>query len=143
MFTICGNKGFHLDFPNGVRLSTQCGEYNYCEHNISNKPSLFEAMHNTPTHQLVSATSVEELRILATKVVEGNHKSVDAEIAIFDANDSWLTEKMEVELFGNNFADDVKGYVTQEDWFKIFEWCKNYKDKTKTTEQDFIFARRT
>jgi hypothetical protein len=30
MFTICGNKGFHIKFENGATLGVQFGPGNYC-----------------------------------------------------------------------------------------------------------------
>jgi hypothetical protein len=33
---ICGNKGFHLDLPNGVTVSVQFGPGNYCDSDRKN-----------------------------------------------------------------------------------------------------------
>lgn len=104
MFKITYGKGFHLIFKY-VTLSTQIGYGSYCDN----------------------------YNFIGMNIYDLNNKkdweSKTCEIAIWEnKNGKWITKQMEKELFNINDGDDVKGYVNFEDWLKIFEWCKNYKE---------------
>lgn len=72
MFKICGNKGFHIQFKNGVIVSVQFGAGNY----ITGRPVDF---YNREPRE-----------------------SIDAEIAVMDRNGSWLTRQMVDEEIGDD-----------------------------------------
>ena len=98
------NKGFHLIFPNGVTLSTQFGNYNYCEHsvNYSKQPNYD---HEAP-------------------IKAGFWESNDAEIAIWkNGTETWLTK--ECPFCGNE--ECVDGYVDMKKWLKILKWCVEHE----------------
>lgn len=100
MFRVTSNKGFHLIFPNELTLSTQFGGGNYC-------------------------ANYDEIVIGEEKHMH-RVESIDAEIAIWDKNNIWLTGKMSQELFGED-EGDVMGRVKVEEWLKILDWCRAYK----------------
>lgn len=117
MFSIHSGKGFHITFQNGVRLSSQIGYGNYCD-NYNN---------------------IELLHLSTNPKAFSKVKSSTCEIAIFDKNDNWITKEY---LKTTNEYDPeyeytyaVKGYVEQEEWFRIFEWCKNYKHLESSDEE--------
>lgn len=85
MIRITEGKGFHLTFSNGWTASVQFSEGNYCE----NRNSRFSRDHK------------ENDRLC------GNAGSANAEIAAWDKNDNYYR--------GEDWDDDVKGYVTPEE----------------------------
>ena len=103
MFKTNDNKGFHITFPNGITLSTQFGGGNYCQN------------YNFP---------------IGREREQGNIESEDAEIAIWNEK-KWITDKMIVKLFPEKeYPDSVLGNVKIEEWLKIFDWCRNYREET-------------
>jgi len=98
MFKACGNKGFHLTFPNGVTLSTQFGPANYGDN------------YDAPL-----TLSAEEER------KHGGYKSWNAEVAAWVGKDKWITDEYRPGSGG------VIGYLDMEEWLKFFDWCRNYK----------------
>jgi hypothetical protein len=107
MFKITGAKGFHIVFTNGITLSTQFGPGNYCQNRK------LESFINIPDPL----------------------KSDNSEIAIYDKDGKWLTKEMMSDIFKDDFAGDVHGYITADDWATVVNWCVNYKvkitDKTR------------
>ena len=97
MFKITHGKGFHITFKNGITVSVQFGEFNYCGKYPRN-------LMNRDQKQ-------------AIKGVE------DAEIAIFESKKigRWLTK----EFTKDN--SDVLGYQTPEQVLEALIWAKNYK----------------
>ena len=94
-FAVNGNKGFQIQFANGVVLSVQFGTYSYCEHyDTRNLP------HDAPSKQ-------------------ESWNSKDAEIAMWDKDKEWITQEFE------DVGDDVIGYVGIEKFLKVIDWCKN------------------
>jgi hypothetical protein len=100
MFKITSGKGFLITFKNGVTLSTQIGYYNYCDNYFSDDKSF---------------DKIQEL------VNKNDWESKNCEIAIWDKDGNWLTDKI------LNIGDDVCGYVELDEWLEILEKCKNYK----------------
>ena len=49
------------------------------------------------------------------------YTSSDAEVAIMDENNNWLTKEYE------NNEDNVLANVSFDKWLEIVQWCKNYK----------------
>ncbi len=96
MYNITQNKGFQIEFDNGLTLSTQFGAGNYC----SNNRIEFDAKEVPP--------------------------SPTAEIAVIKRNGDWFTKEMVKAVFPDNpeyYGDDVVGYVPVDDWAKIVAWC--------------------
>lgn len=108
MFKIIDGKGFHITFPNGVMLSTQIGYGNYCENR--------DKIEFSPVYRFSETKQINHVSALP---------SMDSEIAIFDKDKNWITEKY-LRSIGES-EDMVIGYVDQEQWFKIFDWCRSYK----------------
>lgn len=107
IFKITDGKGFQITFANGVTLSTQFGQYNYCENYILKK-----------------GLGSDLTRAFGKENHCPNCESKDVEIAIWKGrNDEWLTR----ECPHCEVDDDVMGYVNIDTWFKIVEWCKDYK----------------
>ena len=97
MFKITSEKGFHLTFENRVTISVQWGFGNYCENRWKE---------NVDTKK----------EFLTSK---------NAEVAIWDEDDMWLTKECFLDLYGEQLDNDVKGYVTADEVADIIQWCKN------------------
>ena len=54
------------------------------------------------------------------KELTGDIESSNCEIAIWDENNDWITDKILL------IDGDVEGYVSVEDWVKIVNLCANY-----------------
>lgn len=89
------NQGFWLTFNNGYKLSTQFGPGNYC----GNYPDT-------------------DFRI------DSPCESDDVEIAVVDKNRSWVTKEVWLKVFGEELSDDVKGFVTFEQWLKLVKYLE-------------------
>jgi hypothetical protein len=98
MFTITSKKGFHITLPNGITISTQFGAGNYCSN--------------------YDEDIVETMNTCA--------KSIDAEIAIWNKEKTWVTPEI-MKIYGEDYTDDVWGNVDIEKWLKILDICKNYE----------------
>lgn len=101
-FAINDGKGFKIKFPNGLTLSTQIGGGNYCDNHDN-----FEDIMTVPSQ------------------AECNN----AEIAIWDKEKVWITEKIIKKALNQKLDDQVMGYVSIKDWIKIFMTCKDFKDE--------------
>ena len=84
MLSITDHRGFHLTFSNGYTISVQWGPGNYCERRHEH----FDAPKST--HQW---------------------DSVNAEVAIWDADGKWATRQLFNTLFDEDIGDDVVGYL--------------------------------
>lgn len=109
-FKITRCKGFHITFPNGLTLSTQFGYGNYCENEYNEDYENENMIKFVIEHKTLT-------------IVESN----TVEIAIWDKNGKWKTREMAKEVFNKDIGDDVMGWVTIDEWIKIFNWCKNYR----------------
>lgn len=92
-FAICDNKGFHITFGNGVTVSIQFGSGNYCANKMTFKYQPYAEV----------------------------QKCVDAEVAIWDKDGKWITQK-----YDSDFTDVVVGYVTPDEVAKIIAWAQAY-----------------
>jgi len=52
-FTSCANKGFHINFPNGVSVSVQFGSVNYCDNRNTPKPPLEQYNYSCPNAEVL------------------------------------------------------------------------------------------
>lgn len=105
-FKVCKDRGFHIEFPNGVVLSTQIGPGSYS----ANRDESFE-----------------------TEPRNGVRECFNCEVAIWRGRgmDNWLTGRCFKDLteIGCCSSDgQVAGWVQMEDWLKIFNWCQGYKE---------------
>ena len=101
-FRITGNRGFHITFPNGVTLSTQFGYGNYCgDYPESMNQSIEDVMERKPA------------------------SSNDVEVAIWDKERTWITDK----YIGED--EQVIGFVSMKEWLKIFDGARNYNETEK------------
>lgn len=89
MLKITGGKGFHITFDNGVTVSVQFGWGNYCDN--------YSIREDSDAYML---------------------ESKNAEIAIWDKNEDWITKEYDGEL-----CDDVKGYVEVKEILDILNWA--------------------
>ena len=89
-FGINDNKGFHITFRNGVCVSVQFGGGNYCQNYNGDIPSR-----------------------------KGEH-CIDAELAIWDRDDAWLTKKF------NPREDEVIGGVLPHEVLRALTWAEAY-----------------
>lgn len=110
MFSSRRNRGFFIDFDNGLVLSTQFGERNYCQNYDNHKSVLYCNNCDNPLYSV---------------------SSKDVEIAIFIEDDKggvkkWMTQKILGDL-----GDDVKGYVGLAEWLEILEKVKNWKPENE------------
>ena len=99
-FKVTRHKGFHITFENGLTVSVQFGVGNYCE----NRDADFDEAKKTE-----------------------KWTSRNAEVAIWDKNDKWLTKEY-VEQKGEKAYDDVVGWVLPSEVLKILNWAENYKE---------------
>lgn len=106
-FMTCGNKGFHINFPNGLTLSTQFGGGNYS--------SNYHGRIGSKEDQ--SATTVE--------------------IAVFKsaADRKWITKEIAKAAGFNDQTDDVMGYIPFIDWLRIFDATRNWAERENSEKQ--------
>ena len=84
MFTICGNKGFHIKFENGATLSVQFGPGNYCNQR--------SADYNAPSGSI-------------------QWQCENAEVAIWDKDDKWHRFTNGDYVIGFQTAEDVAKWI--------------------------------
>ena len=90
-----------MTFANGVTASVQFGPGNYCQHHT--------------TAMMESLKRGESITDIYTAPQKGeNWKSQDAEVAAWDKDGEWITEKLEMGC-----GDDVIGYLSAE---KVLEF---------------------
>jgi hypothetical protein len=98
MFRITSGKGFHIRLPNGITISTQFGGGNYCGN--YNKD------------------------IFHTK---SNNECADAEVAVWNDNNDWITRWVIKQVRGEDINDDVVGHIGIDEWLKILDVCRELK----------------
>lgn len=99
MFSIVEAKGFRLTFANGYTISVQFGPGNYCERRDEPYGAPREAIH-------------------------GVWSSSDAEIAIWDAQRNWQTERFAAVILDDPngvLGDDVAGRVNADRVARIID----------------------
>ena len=106
-FMVMKGRGFHINFPNGIRLSTQIGAECYCEHYDSHPCDC------PPINKDGNRIGVVQ--------------SDDAEIQL-SGGGATLAKCMQ-ELFADDeeYSDDILGYVKIDDWLEIVRWCMDFK----------------
>ena len=95
-FRICDNRGFHIELPNGIVLSTQFGGGHYCE----NRDDPIET-------------------------TDGKHSN-NAEIGIWDDDGEWITREVVKVATGEVLHDDVMGHVGIVKWLKVLKACEKF-----------------
>jgi len=108
-FAINDGKGFRIRFPNGLTLSTQIGGGNYCDN--------YDHFDNIMT-------------------IPNRIECSNAEIAVWNKEGIWVTKKIVKKALNQKLDDNVMGYVSIEDWLKIFMTCKDFKDEYKKGGKD-------
>lgn len=109
MFRITCGRGFHIEFSNGITLSTQFGGGNYC--NNHDLPVIGDRFKDT--------------------------ECVNAEVAVFKTKgdkrgcQGWLTKEAWKDVFKEDLGDDVAGYVSVDQWLQVFLWCMKHKKVRK------------
>lgn len=98
MIKITQGKGFHLIFNNGLTLSVQIGPGNYCDN-----------------------YDMDWVPFALTNATTSNIQSRTAEVAIWDENGNWITEKFLGE------GNIVAGYLTIDDIVDLIIKIYNYK----------------
>lgn len=111
MFKIISGKGFHITFKNGVTVSVQFGWGNYCDKYPNNKDMFTENLEY----------------IKDWKDPLPREGSPNAEVAIWDKNDKWITKEY-IKSINEEAYDDVIGFQTPEQVLDILNWAKNYKN---------------
>lgn len=104
-FRTCGNKGFHITFPNGCTLSTQFGWGNYCEN------------YNLKENEVLDV--FKHMR-------ENDVASNDCEIMMWLEN----SDRSITDEWSKN-GDSVQGHVDINQWLSAFDFCRNYKTGQK------------
>jgi len=99
MFRITFGKGFHVEFENGVTVSTQFGEGNYCN----------------------NRNGIERTEM-------GFVECEDSEVAIWGKEGEWLTREY-YHSINEIAGDDVKGSVSPKELLNILNWAENYNDE--------------
>jgi hypothetical protein len=100
MFKITEGKGFQMIFENGLTISVQMGVGNYCSR--KNIMGYMEEMNKR----------------CGETIIECNN----AEIAIWDKDENWITEK-----FTEKGDGQVAGWLTVEEVFEIMKKVQEYK----------------
>ena len=102
MFQINENKGFHITFTNGITISCQIGNTNYCDNRIIGVPEMHKEM-----NQYITTCN-------------------NCEIAIWDKYDNWRTYEIFEKL---NLLDEcilcddmVAGYINSDTVAKIITY---------------------
>jgi len=93
MFSITGKSGFHITFENGITISIQFSEHNYCD----NKTTSYSTMDNLSPNQ--------------------NSRCENAEIAIWDKKNNWITQ----DFTEKSDSSGVAGWVDVEEVFEIID----------------------
>jgi hypothetical protein len=104
MFTITQNKGFRLDFANGITISVQWGPMNFC----ANRDVSYQALLTTQAGMAVSP-------------------SPTAEITLWDQKRRWLTKRANRALKRPKINDDVIGHLTPEEVARFIAWAARQK----------------
>ena len=104
LFSSNQNKGFQMTFENGLTISVQWGTGNYC-----------------------SRKSLHTIPLSGEYVIS----SPDAEIAVWDANDTWLEFQ----------SDQVKGYCSTDEVAQVINFVRGAKSLVDLREilQEFNF----
>jgi hypothetical protein len=105
MFNICGNKGFHITFSNGITLSTQIGGGNYC---------------NNYDFDILSKINPPPCE--------------NCEIAIFNKKGNFITGKI-IKKYNLKIDNDgsVAGYVSFKNWLDVFNTINKITKKELST----------
>ena len=99
MFKSTYNRGFQMTFENGITISVQYGEGNYCERRAF----------TTDINADMESPCTE---------------SKNAEVAIWkDFSEDWITKQAYMECFNEELFDDVEGYQTPEQVATLIAWC--------------------
>lgn len=102
MFQINENKGFHMTFDNGITISCQIGNTNYCDNRIIGVPEIFKEM-----KEYITSCN-------------------NCEVAIWDKDDNWITQEVfeKLNLFDEcDLCDNmVAGYVNSNTIAKIITY---------------------
>ena len=104
MFKITAGKDFHLAFANGIVLSVQFGRGNYCK------------------NRNISFEEEKDNDFLS---------SGDAEIAIWNKEEKYITREANSDIYNEDLHDDVKGWISMDDFVKFVNWCESYKEEDK------------
>jgi len=99
VFNIFAQKGFQVKFENGYTVSVMFGAGNYCEHH-----------HNDDVAPTLNSD--------ATIKVWQQHKSIDAEIAVFDPDNNFVSG-----FPGCNENDQIKGWITPAEMLEVMNWA--------------------
>jgi len=102
MFNSVYNRGFKMTFENGITISVQWGEGNYCER---------EGWQTD----------------LMADCKKSQTKSTDAEVAIWDDCGNWITKEAFSEVYGKDLDDEVEGYLTTDQIAELIQWAKSRK----------------
>ena len=102
-FGITKANGFHLTFPNGYTISTQCGGGNYCENR----------------NMEIGRPGIDVL-------------SNNVEIAIWGIDGNWVTQKAHKSITGKDLGDEVYGWVNITEWKKYIDWTASRKKQRIT-----------
>lgn len=101
-FSTCDNKGFHINFPNGLTLSTQFGGGNYGSN--YNRKIGDRSDHHAET---------VEIAVFPTHSTEpGSHH--------------WVTQEIASKAGLADPQDSVMGHVGFEDWLRLFDATRAY-----------------
>tara|TARA_Y100000296_G_scaffold7021_1_gene8411 strand:+ start:4322 stop:4696 length:375 start_codon:yes stop_codon:yes gene_type:complete len=114
------DNGFSLRFDNGLVLSTVFGTASYTEN--KDRPSTSrprESLHSDTVEVAVWDDSYEGLQ-----------SSTDASGRVgFNRYRPWVTDWIG-DIFNADVHDDVRGWVTMNEWLKLVEWCRNWKKES-------------
>jgi len=103
------NRGFQMEFKNGMTISVQFGTMNYCER----KNEILE-----------SSSTTSDMEKMFPEMGMHMVESPNAEIAIWDKDGKWFD-------FG---YDDVKGWVEADEiaeWIALIQYADDLKHLTK------------
>lgn len=107
VFTATLNRGFQLDFPNGVTISVQWGHGNYCSNRDLAKGYL-DALSEENALRFTSQTA----EVLIEKPVNGRMEPITSEFA---------------EQIGERHDGRVCGWLNAEQVADAIEWARYYK----------------
>ena len=103
MFDLFNDRGIWMTFKNGVTISIQWGEHNYCGNREINESKMYKR------------TSCET-----------------AEIAIFDSHNKWITKGIYKHFMNEDLNDEVRGHRSADKVGELISICMSMDENDIT-----------
>ena len=104
-FNITNGRGFCVTLSNGVSVSVQFGRMNYCNnYDLSDERMM---LRQNSVVQYLSQNTCE-----------------NAEVALWNSEDAWITKECWKQVFDRDLYDDVVGCVKPDDVVLVLQWAQ-------------------